>query len=93
LFFFDVAEASNQFDQTGSIFRERLVRITIQPAFAGLGGGDDRMPGCVGMFTGVTIWRAVTAQSNTARLTSAQMDPFAADLRAFFAFAAVRFFD
>jgi len=51
------------------------------------------MPGCVGMFTGVTIWRAVTAQSNTARLTSAQMDPFAADLRAFFAFAAVRFFD
>jgi hypothetical protein len=51
------------------------------------------MPGGVGMFAGVTVRRAVAAERNAARLTSAQMDPLCADLHALLAFAALRLFD
>jgi hypothetical protein len=76
-----------------SILSKRVVGITVQPAFAGLGGGDNRMPGCVRVFAGVTIWRAVTAESEAARLTSAKVDPLIANLHTFPAFAALRLFN
>jgi hypothetical protein len=47
----------------------------------------------MGMLTGVTVWRAVTAECDAARLTRPQMDPFIANLHAFLAFAALRLFD
>ena len=51
------------------------------------------MPGSVGMFAGVTIRRAVAAERNAARLTSAQMNPVRPDLHALLAFPALRLFD
>jgi len=57
------------------IFGERVVGITVKPAFLGLSGGDDWMPGCVRVFAGVTIWRAVAAERHTARLARTQVDP------------------
>lgn len=39
-----------------SIFCKRVVRIAVQPALAGLGGGDDRMTGRMRMFAGVLVW-------------------------------------
>lgn len=37
------------------VFAKRVVRIAIKPLLMGLRGGDDRMPGCLRMFTGVPI--------------------------------------
>jgi hypothetical protein len=37
------------------ILAKDLVRITIQPAFAGLGGGDDRVADEAGMFARVLV--------------------------------------
>jgi hypothetical protein len=51
------------------------------------------MPGCVRVFAGVTVWRAVTAERYTARLAGAQMNPLRADLHTFLAFAALRLFN
>jgi len=51
------------------------------------------MPGCVRVFSGVTIWRAVAAERNAARLTGAQMNPVRPDLHALLAFPALRLFD
>jgi hypothetical protein len=76
-----------------SIFGKSVVGITVQPALAGLGRGYDRMPSCMRMFAGVTVWRAVTAESNATRLTSAQVDPFIANLHALHAFATLRLFN
>jgi hypothetical protein len=51
------------------------------------------MPGCVRVFSGVTIWRAVAAQGDATSLARAQMDPGCANLHAFFAFAALGLFN
>jgi hypothetical protein len=51
------------------------------------------MAACVRVFTGVTIWRTVTAERHAARLAGAQMDPVRTDLHAFFAFAPLRLFN
>jgi len=58
-----------------SIFAKRVVRITVQPAFARLCGSDHRMPASVRMFAGMAIWRAVAAERHAARLAGAQVDP------------------
>ena len=79
--------------QTFLVFRKGVVWITVEPAFARLRGGDNWMPGCVRVFSGVTIWRAVAAARHAARLTSAQMHPPIADLHAFLAFRALRLFN
>jgi len=75
------------------IFRKGVVRITVQPALARLGGSNDRMLGGMRMFAGVLVWRAVTAERDTTCLAGPQMNPVCADLHAFFAFAALRMFD
>jgi len=51
------------------------------------------MPGCVRVFSGVTVRRAITAERLAARLAGAQMDPVCADLHAFLAFAPLRLFN
>lgn len=51
------------------------------------------MPGCVRVFSGVTIWRAIAAERDAALLARAQMYPACPDLHAFFAFAALGLFD
>ena len=76
-----------------SIFGKCFVRIAVQPAFARLRGCDDRMPTCVRVFAGVTIWRAVAAERHAARLAGAQMNPVRTGLHAFLAFAALRLFN
>ena len=54
---------------------------------------DHRMSTGVRMFAGVLIRRAVAAQRDSTRLACPQMNPVAADLHAFFAFAPMRLFD
>jgi len=44
------------------------------------------MSGCACVLRGVLVGGVVAAESHTARLTSAQMDPACADLYALFAF-------
>ena len=51
------------------------------------------MPGGTSVFAGVLIWRAIAAQRNSTFLARPQMDPVAAYLHAFFAFAPVRLSD
>jgi hypothetical protein len=80
-------------DQTFLVFHKRVVRITVQPAFARLCGSNNRVPGSVGMFAGVTIRRAIAAERDAASLTSAQMNPLRTDLYALFAFPSLRLFD
>ena len=46
-----------------------------------------------GVFAGVPVLRAVTANGHATCLARAQMHPTAADLHAFFAFTALRLFD
>jgi hypothetical protein len=48
------------------------------------------MPTCVGMFGGVSIWRAIATECDAACLARAQMHPVAADLHALFAFTSLR---
>ena len=45
------------------------------------------------VFAGVTVRRAVTTERDATRLARSQMHPVAADLDAFFAFAALRLLD
>ena len=40
------------------------------------------MTGCVRVFSGVTIWRAVAAERHAALLARAQVNPFRSDLDA-----------
>ena len=51
------------------------------------------MPGCVRVFAGVTIWRAVAAERHAARLAGAQMNPVRTGLHAFLADPALRVLD
>ena len=54
---------------------------------------DHRMSSGARVFAGVLIWRAVAAQRDSTRLACPQMNPVAADLYAFFAFATMRLLD
>jgi len=47
----------------------------------------------VRVFAGVLIRRAVAAQRDSTRLARSQVNPVAANLHAFFAFASMRLFD
>src|SRR6267378_5441842 len=76
-----------------SIFDEGLIWIAVQPMLARLRRCDHRMSTGVRVFAGVLIWRAVAAQRDSTRLARPQMDPVAADLYAFFAFATMRLLD
>ena len=78
---------------THSIFGEDVVWIAIQPAFARLRRSDYRMAAAMRVFGGVLIRRAVATERNSTFLARPQMHPVAADLNAFFAFAAVWLFD
>src|SRR5437660_6227045 len=68
---------------TGLIFAKCLVGIAIQPALAGLGGGDDRMAARPRVLARVFVRRAVATQGEAAFLTGAKVDPAAAALHAF----------
>ena len=50
------------------------------------------MTGQMGVFAGVTIWRAIAAERHPARLAGAQMHPVGTDLYAFYALAAIWLF-
>ena len=76
-----------------SIFSEGLVWIAVQPMLARLRRCDHRMSTGVCVFAGVLIRRAVAAQRDSTCLARPQMNPVAADLYAFFAFATVRLLD
>ena len=43
------------------VLGERIICITIKPAFAGLSRGDDWMATGVRMLAGVLVWRTVAA--------------------------------
>ena len=76
-----------------SIFSEGLVWIAVQPMLARLRRCDHRMSTGMRVFAGVLIWRAVAAQSDSARLARPEMHPIGTDLYAFFAFATMRLLD
>src|SRR4029077_14696485 len=76
-----------------SIFDEGLIWITVQPMVGRLRRCDHRMTTGVRVFAGVLIRRAVAAQRDSTCLASPQMNPVAADLYAFFAFAPMRLLD
>src|SRR5580765_1921325 len=76
-----------------SIFSKGLIGIAVQPMLARLRRCDDRMSTAVCVFAGVLIRRAVAAKRDSTSLARPQMNPIAADLYAFFAFATMRLFD
>src|SRR5262245_30461680 len=76
-----------------SILGELIVRIAIQPAFAGLGGRDDRVPGRAGVLGRMAVRRAVAAVRAAAFLAGSQMNPRSADLDALLALASFRRLD
>src|SRR5437588_1636816 len=65
-----------------SVFRELVVRITIQPPLPRLLRGDHRMTGGAGVLGGMLVGRAVAAQRGAALLARSQVDPVRADLHA-----------
>jgi len=88
--YFHRCEAGRKF---GSVFSEGLIWIAVQPALTRLRRCNHRMSTGVRMFAGVLIRRAVAAKRNSTCLTRPQMNPVAADLYAFFAFATMRLLD
>ncbi len=75
------------------VFGKRVVRITVEPSFTGLGGRDNRMPGGVRMFRSMPIWRTIAAPGPATLLTRPQMHPRGADLHALLADALAWMFD
>ena len=76
-----------------SIFDEGLIWIAVQPMLARLRRCDHGVTTGMRVFAGVLIRRAVAAQRDSTRLARPQMNPVAADLYAFFAFATMRLLD
>jgi hypothetical protein len=70
-----------------------LVDITPDPSFAGLDGADQWMLCVMEMFSGMFIFRGITASDVTAYKTHAEMDPLIAHLHAFFADVGLGFAD
>src|SRR5947207_1235412 len=65
-----------------SIFREHVVRITVQPPLARLLRRHHRVLGGAGVLRGMLVGRAVAAQRRAALLAGSQMHPLRADLHA-----------
>src|SRR5205807_5013156 len=65
-----------------SIFRETVVRITIEPPLPRLLGSDHGVSGRPRMLGGMLVGRAVAAQRRAALLAGAQMHPLRLDLHA-----------
>ena len=82
---FPIAEAS--------VFREGIVWIAVEPAFAWLRGSDCGMSAGVCVFAGVLIWRTIAAESHATCLASAQMNPIITGLYTLFTFLSFRLFD
>jgi hypothetical protein len=76
-----------------SIFSEGLIWIAVQPTLPWLRRRDHGVTTGMRVFAGVLIRRAVAAQRDSTRLARPQMNPGAADLYAFFAFATMRLLD
>ena len=68
-----------------SVFGKLVVRIAVEPALAGLGRRNDRMPGRTGVLRSMTVRRVVTTVGTAAVLTGTQMHPRSADLDALLA--------
>lgn len=62
-----------------------FVDITPAPAFGRIIGFDDRVSGCMEMLRRVPVRRLITATDMTAGSADAQMQPWIAQLQAFFA--------
>src|SRR6478672_1198674 len=69
-----------------SVFRERIIRIAVQPPLSGFRRRDDGMLARSHVFGGVAIRRRVAAERDAARLAGSKMDPAGADLDALLAF-------
>lgn len=78
--------------ETTLVDPEGIIRITVNPAFARLAGGNHRMSAGVRVFARVAIRRTVAAKSHSAFLAGSQMDPGCSDLDAFAALHALRMF-
>src|SRR2546430_7122700 len=65
-----------------SIFREHVVRVTVQPPLARLLQRHHRVLGGAGVLRGMLVGRAVAAQRRAALLAGSQMHPLRADLHA-----------
>ena len=66
----------------GSVFREGIIRIAVEPAFTRFGGGDHGMNRRVRVLRRVPVRRVVTAARSAAGLARAQVHPCRADLDA-----------
>lgn len=75
------------------VFGKSVVRITVQPALAGLCRCDDRMSRGLRVFAGVPVWRTVAAKCNATSLTGSQMNPGRADFHTFGTLADLRLLD
>jgi hypothetical protein len=62
-----------------------FVNVAPAPALSRLEGLDNRMVGCVKMFSGVTIGRRIATADVTAGQTETQMNPSRTDQQAFLA--------
>ena len=62
-----------------------FVNVTPAPAFGRIIGFDDRVIGCMKMLRRVAVGRLITATDMTAGSADAQMQPWIAQLQAFFA--------
>ena len=69
-----------------------VIRIAVEPAFAGLPGGNHRVSAGVRVFGRVAIRRTVATKSHSAFLACPQVDPGRSDLDAFAALHALREF-
>jgi hypothetical protein len=67
-----------------------FVNVAPAPVLSGLEGLDDRMVGCVKMFSGVAIGRGIATADVPAGETETQMDPRRTDHQAFLATIGVR---
>src|SRR6187431_655314 len=72
------------------VLRECVIRIAIQPSFAGLGRGDHGVSAAAGVSRGVAMGRVVTTMGASALLAGAQVHPLAAGLDALVTLVAAR---
>ena len=78
---------------TALVFREGLIRVTVEPAFARLRRSDDWMASRVCVLARMLVRRAIAAKRDAAFLTGSQVDPGGANLDTFRALEALRLLD
>ena len=88
-----VCPASRPLRPLPSVFRESVVRVTIEPAFAWLGRRDHGMSTRACVLRRMSVRRIITTQRRAALLTCAQMNPGRTDLCTFSALAPNWLFD